>query len=168
MWKWSQSSSHLKIYNVHDCINRHIKLSKLWKITWCHASESAQRSKWKITIGPRSLINVEILISIIIFSVLKITFLSKVFILIVRKTILIAVIFFFTYILIDCTNVFFYTKYICVMIVFWNPWNSNMYFFVLFFLHSGWLLLLPFHEWDSSFLLVWICCYLTIIRFYRK
>lgn len=67
VWKWSQSSSHLKIYNVHDCINRHIKLSKLWKITWCHASESAQRSKWKITIGPRSLINVKILISIIIF-----------------------------------------------------------------------------------------------------
>lgn len=67
VWKWSQSSSHLKIYNVHECINRHIKLSKLWKITWCHASESAQRSKWKITIGPRSLINVKILISIIIF-----------------------------------------------------------------------------------------------------
>lgn len=67
VWKCSQSSSHLKIYNVHDCINRHIKLSKLWKITWCHASESAQRSKWKITIGPRSLINVKILISIIIF-----------------------------------------------------------------------------------------------------
>lgn len=102
------------------------------------------------------------------FSVFKITFLTKVFILIVRKTILIAVVFFFTYILIDCTNVFFYTKYICVMIVFWNPWNSNMYFFILFFLHSGWLLILPFHEWDSSFLLVWICCYLTIIRFYRK
>lgn len=102
------------------------------------------------------------------FSVFKITFLTKVFILIVRKTILIAVVFFLTYILIDCTNVFFYSKYICVMIVFWNPWNSNMYFFILFFLHSGWLLILPFHEWDSSFLLVWICCYLTIIRFYRK
>lgn len=67
------------------------------------------------------------------FSVFKITFLTKVFILIVRKTILIAVVFFFTYILIDCTNVFFYTKYICVMIVFWNPWNLNMYFFILFF-----------------------------------
>lgn len=52
------------------------------------------------------------------FSVFKITFLTKVFILIVRKTILIAVVFFLTYILIDCTNVFFYTKYICVMIVF--------------------------------------------------
>lgn len=147
MWKWSQSSSHLKIYNVHDCINRHIKLFKLWKITWCHASESAQRSKWKITIGPRSLINVKILISIIIFSVFKITYLSKVFIFIVRKTILIAVIFFFTYILIDCTNVFFYTKYICVMIVFWNPWNSNMYFFILFF----------FAQWMTpSFTLPWV------------
>lgn len=67
------------------------------------------------------------------FSVFKITFLTKVYILIVRKTILIAVVFLLTYILIDCTNVFFYTKYICVMIVFWNPWNSNMYFFILFF-----------------------------------
>lgn len=79
-----------------------------------------------------------------------------------RKHSLLQCYIFFPQIIKDCMNVF-YTKYMCVMIVFWNPWHSNMYL-----LHSGWLLILPFREWDSSFLLVWICCYLTIIRFYRK
>lgn len=69
---------------------------------------------------------------------------------------------FFSQIIKDCMNVF-NTKYICVTCILKSVTFKHVFL-------ALWLtpIIIPFREWESSFLLVWICCYLTIIRFYRK
>lgn len=104
-------------------------------------------------------VNLKILIYLF-FSILRTTFLMCIFFFL-ENTLYHSVIF-FSQIIKDCMNVF-NTKYICVTCILKSVTFKHVFL-------ALWLtpIIIPFREWESSFLLVWICCYLTIIRFYRK